>query len=549
MPRRLSAPPVARATARSIALALAFAGRALAAQSEATIAVDRDAPRAVAIDSFSVAVVIGNRNYQHQDLPAVEYAHNDARAIEAYLRTSFGIRPGNVIAIADASKAALEQVFGTRDEPRARLWNRIREGKQVTVYVYYSGHGAPDEAGRTYLVPSDADPSLLRISGYPVDQLYKNLSELPATKVVVLMDACFSGSSPRGMLIKNASPGLLKVENPAVAAKNMAVLSAAAKNEIASWVPEQQHGAFTYWLLRGIRQQAANAPGAPVSLRTLHAYVADNVKYETQLQNRVQSVQLVGQAADQPIVILAPGALVRVPEPSPALAPKSVAAVAAAEPPAGASHAVQPARQRVTEREPTAAASAPQFRAGASAVDGAALFREGKQAADAGQDPKAVALYHRACDAGNASGCSNLGIMYQKGRGVAQDFGQALALYQRACDSGTASGCTNLGLMYANGDGVAQDAGRAVALYQRACDAGSAVGCTYLGFMHKSGRGVAQDDGRAVALFQRACDARASLGCAYLGEMYQRGRGVATDSARADALKKQACQLGRKESC
>ncbi|MBI1338789.1 sel1 repeat family protein, partial [bacterium] len=63
---------------------------------------------------------------------------------------------------------------------------------------------------------------------------------------------------------------------------------------------------------------------------------------------------------------------------------------------------------------------------------------------------------------------------------VAQDFSRARALYQKACDGGQAAGCTNLGWLYGNGRGVAQDFGRARELFQKACDGGEAQGCSNL---------------------------------------------------------------------
>jgi len=40
-------------------------------------------------------------------------------------------------------------------------------------------------------------------------------------------------------------------------------------------------------------------------------------------------------------------------------------------------------------------------------------------------------------------GCSNLGLMYQNGRGVRQNYSKAKELFGKACDSGDAEGCKN----------------------------------------------------------------------------------------------------------
>jgi TPR repeat protein len=52
-----------------------------------------------------------------------------------------------------------------------------------------------------------------------------------------------------------------------------------------------------------------------------------------------------------------------------------------------------------------------------------------------------------ACGLNDGSGCYNLGLMYEKGKGVKQDDFKALKFYQKACDLNFSGGCSNLGLM------------------------------------------------------------------------------------------------------
>jgi TPR repeat protein len=60
----------------------------------------------------------------------------------------------------------------------------------------------------------------------------------------------------------------------------------------------------------------------------------------------------------------------------------------------------------------------------------------------------------RATNAGlnSGSGCSILGYLYGRGKGVKQDDFKALKFYQKACDLNNGTGCFNLGLMYENQD-------------------------------------------------------------------------------------------------
>ena len=51
----------------------------------------------------------------------------------------------------------------------------------------------------------------------------------------------------------------------------------------------------------------------------------------------------------------------------------------------------------------------------------------------------------------------NLGIMYDNGYGVPQDYAEAMKWYRLAAEQGHTDAQYNLGLMYDNGRGVPQD--------------------------------------------------------------------------------------------
>jgi hypothetical protein len=158
-----------------------------------------------------------------------------------------------------------------------------------------------------------------------------------------------------------------------------------------------------------------------------------------------------------------------------------------------------------------------------------------------------------ACDDGDASSCTDLGLMYAAGRGgLTKDEPRAVTLFQRACNAGNMRGCTNLGLSYETGrGGLPKSEARGVALHQRACDGGDMRGCTNLGLSYETGRGgLPKSEARAMALHQRACDAGDGLGCLRLGVMYRSGRGgFPQDEAHAVALFQRACDAGNARGC
>lgn len=129
--------------------------------------------------------------------------------------------------------------------------------------------------------------------------------------------------------------------------------------------------------------------------------------------------------------------------------------------------------------------------------------------------PSPAPAYREQCeDEDHARSCVALGRLYEDGSGgVDRDPEHARDLFQRACDAGYAKGCVDLGVLYEGGDGVAQDWNRAAMTFQRACDRGAPAGCNDLGNLYAEGHGVDPDPARARSLFQKACDGGVDAGC------------------------------------
>ena len=127
-----------------------------------------------------------------------------------------------------------------------------------------------------------------------------------------------------------------------------------------------------------------------------------------------------------------------------------------------------------------------------------------RQAFQTGNYEQAFRLWQPLAEKGDARAQNNLGVMYEKGRGVAQDYQQAIAWWQKAANQEDAKAQFNLGVMYEKGWGVKQNDQQAVAWYQKAANQGFAMAQYNLGLMYANGRGVAQDYQQAKAWWQKA---------------------------------------------
>ena len=86
-----------------------------------------------------------------------------------------------------------------------------------------------------------------------------------------------------------------------------------------------------------------------------------------------------------------------------------------------------------------------------------------------------------------------LGMMYEHGEDLPQDYTKAVYWYRKAAEQGHAQSQVNLGWMYFEGQGIAQDYKRAAYWYRKAAVQGEPLSQHDLGIMYYKGLGVDQD--------------------------------------------------------
>jgi WD40 repeat protein len=235
---------------------------------------DVSAPPVVSVGprENDVAVVIGIERYKQ--LPRSDYSVADASLVKKYL-LALGFQERNIELLVDdsATFSAMRKTLETW------LPNRVKPGSRL--FIYYSGHGAPDaQTGEPYLVPYDGDASYLSDTGYPLERLYTSLGKVPAAEVVVVLDSCFSGSGGRSVLAPGTRP-LIVLKEPAVPRTRIAVLSSTESSQISTSSPEVGHGLFTYYFLRALQD-------GKKSVGDIYTYVKPQVEDAAKRRNVTQ---------------------------------------------------------------------------------------------------------------------------------------------------------------------------------------------------------------------------------------------------------------------
>ena len=243
----------------------------------------------IASNKKAYAIVVGIEQYR-QGLPKADFAAQDAKLVADYLSKVLGYPEENMITLTNdhASHVDLVKYF--------EKWLPNNVDPESTVFVYYSGHGAPNpKTGDAYLVPYDGDPSFIEETGYSLKRLYAALGKLPAKEVIVALDSCFSGAGGRSVLAKGARPIVLSIENPVLANKNMTVLSASAGDQISSTYDEKGHGLFTYFKLKAIKDADVVRPDGSLKIGDIYSYIKPQVESIARKKyNNEQTPQLIG---------------------------------------------------------------------------------------------------------------------------------------------------------------------------------------------------------------------------------------------------------------
>ena len=104
-------------------------------------------------------------------------------------------------------------------------------------------------------------------------------------------------------------------------------------------------------------------------------------------------------------------------------------------------------------------------------------FQDGVKAIGEGNYKKAITLYQKAANKGDADAQYMHGVMHYKGLGLTRNYKKAVLIWRKLANEGHADARHILGVMYQYGDGVRQNYSTAQEFFSQACDSGDNDGC------------------------------------------------------------------------
>ena len=225
------------------------------------------------------AVVVGVGEYESEDIPDLEFAPADARAVREFLESDAAGPFDEVLYLENeqATGAALREalfVFLQQAD-----WDDL-------VVIYYAGHGAPDPGrpDNLYLLPTDAELSSLAATGFPMWDVKTALRrQIAAERVLVIADACHSAGTADGDVVGGSSANQIAGGLQGLFTPSRRLMMTAADTNEFSLEDERWggHGVFTHFLLDGLRGSGDLDKDGIVTFSELFDHVSVNVREAT----------------------------------------------------------------------------------------------------------------------------------------------------------------------------------------------------------------------------------------------------------------------------
>lgn len=226
---------------------------------------------------------IGIDRYRSAQINWLSCARRDAVALHALFNDTLG---GEAALLAD------EQA--TRANIVAGLDQLAAASPEDFVVIAFSGHGSQTHE----LVTHDTEVTDLAQTGLPLDELAALIARIPAKRLTLFLDCCFSGGMEARVLQVEAVPRDLastEARLSQLAGEGRLIVTASAAQEPAWENPRTGHGYFTHYLLAALQGPAEVVEHGGVPIYRLLEYVTQRVIAAAAAFGRTQRPTLRGR--------------------------------------------------------------------------------------------------------------------------------------------------------------------------------------------------------------------------------------------------------------
>lgn len=217
------------------------------------------------------AVIVGIDQYTY--IPHVTGASLNARAWFDYLNKTRGVPTANITLLCD-NEATLENMTEYASQAASLA---VKNG---TLWFIFIGHGAPDAAVKDGLlvgVDTQASAKSIKARSLPRNKLLAALAQSKADRIVVVIDACFSGRDTSGLELVEGLQPLVLINKPHMDSR-FTVLTAGRADEYSGPLPGVRRPAFSYIALGALRGWAKTDKNGNITAGNVLRYSEETIR-------------------------------------------------------------------------------------------------------------------------------------------------------------------------------------------------------------------------------------------------------------------------------
>ena len=198
------------------------------------------------VDKTKWLFVVGIEKYEFTD--NISYAAKSAQMFANIVQKKLGIpkEQSYVLINNDATQAKIKTNL-------QKLLNRVKAGDEI--YFYYNGHGVPaaNKNFEPFMLASDSEPDFISDEMFfSLNNIYGNLSNSKASKVVAFVDSCFSGATDGKSVLKGVAATKMKPKIVDFDKSKMVVITAGKGYQYSNGYDKKAYRLFSYVAMKNI---------------------------------------------------------------------------------------------------------------------------------------------------------------------------------------------------------------------------------------------------------------------------------------------------------
>lgn len=242
-------------------------------------------------DKDTIALVIGIDTYKN--IPRSLYSLYDAILMYNLIKKSIKAEDIYMITDQDASYLTIKD----------KINYIAQNGKDKTIFIYYSGHGFSTEDRRPSIVPYDTPQSMPDESLITLDSIINILYKEHPKKVIIITDSCYSGTDREGRSLIAAARPIFNVPERVKLPENF-VLMAATDNKGKSYSDKLlKHGIFTYYTALALTGAATKDEGTEITAGEVYNYVREMVVIKTKKLGFYDQIPSINPEGEDIVII------------------------------------------------------------------------------------------------------------------------------------------------------------------------------------------------------------------------------------------------------